>query len=786
MNYSYKSAEHQNEDARIESTSGHSNGNDVQVTASVAPNHQLISQKNLANEMLDEYAPKRANIVPQTIRDQFDVEVISSLDSQVHIGASSQSVICGTEACEESTRTLATGDIIGAKSEKKGQEAMVVKNFHENATATSFETPGVAKCMFDLTVSLLSGTASSDLTKEKHQELAKPPSQFEATEEELPDDVALLPVTYMDSLTASFAPETKAIWAQIFGPRFGDDKNEKEYYQEDNQSITDRTRSSDDSTSALQAKLARERKLDQHIQASQRRHQARIVRAAALKEVAAKRVRVVRGKRFQKQALVPSPFEKVGLSLTQIRLCTKKALGEMCKSFRQLHAAIFEEAEYFKEPLHQGIYITKRELELLFCEVFDFQDLKFSNTNNYKQTIATPLDFEGGEYVEGITMNDHLQASWFLPFRQLSRLRSLIMRITRRHLDEEKLVIVDRNLQEQLTLMPLSAKLQTAIVHLSNCQLEGDQKLNYEVGTFSEAVHELLNCIAVKEATILTENCNNFRSISLVELMAKSKLSSIVCIQRLVFFRYFINNLSTERMRLQIEPMKPIKPPPKQNIRARQKSAKGDSLSTKLTLKSTPEANDSRDDEITLDQREDGELLGISDVLAKSYFNKLQEQTGDQCESQDSKLQQQLEKAITSLRQILYSNQRNIDQKSALDPAIQATYLAAVACHDSVRLLLDNNFVVDAAMRDKLLHFLKASQNVQRTEVIANTDTMASSLNLELERHKHHLHDSSELLPSYPEGSESDEVGSKTDSNTKQLQYPRHILKHHHPGYQHR
>ncbi|POM80855.1 Hypothetical protein PHPALM_1257 [Phytophthora palmivora] len=331
------------------------------------------------------------------------------------------------------------------------------------------------------------------------------------------------------------------------------------------------------------------------------------------------------------------------------------------------------------------------------------------------------------------------------------------MKITKRHLNEEKLAIVNRLLQKQLTLLPLSAKLQNLVLQLSNYQLkeplraptwpEGNRSSN-------EVVQDLLTCIAVNENAV-SADYNNFLHYLPVELVTKTPLSSVVGAQRLVFFRYFIDIIATERMKVQSNsskspPALSDEPPAKRKSQSgkRRKSSKR----TSVGVVATPQ----------------GDVKVVTSILAAhgslpitseaggannetSPENELFEppdHVGDECEKPVSQLQLQLELAINQFRQTLPSF-----DSDTLNPETRATYLAAMACHQSVLLMLENNIDVDSAMSDKLKHFIEALQAIQ-------IKTSAKEIPAELlgaETEDNQLLDPPRFPPPYPESEEGDE-----------------------------
>lgn len=656
----------------------------------------------------------------------------------------------------------------------KEWQANIAENYSEAAVATC-----------PLNASLIRSSDRFPVDSEKHGGQAQVQSssqdQNASIESEAQDDGVLQPeqsfealpakaVGYLESLTASFAPDTKAIWAQIFGPRYGEDKEEEVSVAQDDHSSSHSNKVAITLNNSLQAKRARERKLDEQIQASHQRYRERSLRAAAAKEAAA-RPRGISRNRSLKQASSTCFFNQSGLSLTQLQSCTKKALDETCQLFRHLHATALEEEETcIKAASLQGIYITQRELEHLLGALFHAQDAK---PLTGRQILAYPLDFEGREDLEGVTIQVQLQASWFLPFGQLSQLRRLIMKITKRHLNEEKLVLVDRNLQKQLTLVPFSAKMETLIVQVLKAQ---STTTEWAKGTTSslELVHDLLESVAVKEAASWSDDCTNFELLSPVELVAKTKLSSVVCIQRLVFFRYLIDILTTERTQLSTKSFEPRVPEPPIQPRVKRTSVAGKRKNVRkksFALKGYT----SRDKESALNQAAckalvkniEGGRLDVSPA-AKEQMEP-QEETGDEGANRASLLQQELETAMATLRQRLPAIDLLADQNAAIDPAIRATYLAAKACHDSVRVMLENDLDVDVAMSENLQHFLEALQHIQHSQAHANTEKTARSAPLDHEPSPSRSSRSLEYYPPpYPESRESEEVDSKSEGSTEQ------------------
>ncbi|KAK1931599.1 hypothetical protein P3T76_012928 [Phytophthora citrophthora] len=546
------------------------------------------------------------------------------------------------------------------------------------------------------------------------QQTSAEPQQNINTEEVESVELPPKPSTFFESLTANFTPDTKAMWAQIFGPRY-DDGGEDEILPEVSEPDTESSKTS--SKSSLQAKLIRERKLDEQIQASQRRYQERVKRETATKRMATRREQHKSSRRSQTKIPTISPFERVGLSLTQIRFCMEKALDETCKCFHHLHAAALEESDPDPSLVSRGIYVTQRELEQLLHELLNPQEAQ------RRGTLTGVLDFSN-TLEEKIPMAIQLQASWFLPFGQLPELRTLVMKITKRHLSEDKLAILNRHLQKQITVLPLDRKLQHLVLQLSNYQLKDPLSAPIWLqGKRSpdELAQDLLKSIGL--ASMEAEDVKNFLLFLPVGLVAKTQLPTVMCAQRLVFFRFLIDIVAVERMREEEKPTESL-PPASEERPTRRKSTRR--RSTKRTsVNIIPEADDCNSEE-----KATGSVQAVPESVTEDTEMAFSETVGDECEKPSSQLQQRLEEAIAQLRQRLPAIESDVSQ----DPAIRATYLAAVACHKSVLLMLtnvlldqlENNIDVDI-MADQLQHFIDALQAIEVQKSV-QTVTTASQL----------------------------------------------------------
>ncbi|GMF10847.1 unnamed protein product [Phytophthora lilii] len=624
--------------------------------------------------------------------------------------------------------------------------------------------------------------------------IAEPPEQAEVlTPQQSTEAVPVKPPGFLESLTADFAPDTKAMWAQIFGPRY-EEGDEGEDSHADNQSNLDSSIESVSSRISFKAKLARERKLDEQIQASQRRYRERILRNAAANSTAARKDRTKTPHRTQGQVTVP-PFEQAGLTLTQVRFCTEKALDETCKWFRRLHALALDEAEDLASTPTQGIYVTQGELEHLLRELFDPQETAPSSANNRKGTLAAPLNFAmlgGTELITAIPMNTQLQASWFIPFGQLPELRSLIMKITKRHLNEDKLAIVNRHLQKQLTLLPLSSKLQNLVLQLSNHHLEEpiEVPIRQRLRSPEDLAQDLLGCISVHGATMTPAEPEDYRKFLLfLPVIANERLRS--------------QSKSTESLPAPVlERTAGAAAPKKKSMFGKRKKSfpKGESGSTDAAREcGEPEDAIVNSEEATSVHAAHGSLPSASETCVEEAaesdpFPNPQEQIGDQCEKPESKLQQQLESAIAQLRLSLPTIDFNIDHGAkvgTINPATRATYLAAVACQQSVHVMvgecvgsdqphdltiriliqLENSIDVDAAMSNKLRHFIEALQAIQTH--IADQSSMVHAPSPDVnENSDTPFAGAPQFPPPYPESTVPEENDIASESGTSQSRFP--------------
>lgn len=331
-----------------------------------------------------------------------------------------------------------------------------------------------------------------------------------ATEPEGSDHQSL---GFVASITASFAPQTKSAWTQLFGSRYEDEVESKTSRASSSHQSRDENQSFDgedlsERRVSLKAKLECERRLDQQIQASQQRFKERSLRSSEPPNPSLLTKPQLSPKRHSSAtAPIPlKPFEMAGLSITSVRFCVEKALQATCKCFQQLHALALNEPQIPTFEAEHGVFVSQWELEQVLQELFGAPQLGFTTPSLAGFALANP------QYA-GVPLELLLQITWFVPFDQLTRLRSLVLQITRKHLNEHKLAVLNRHLQKQLLLIPYSTTLQQVLLqfsgHRSRCDEPDEPNDDDEddsviastaaslVHCTSDLVRELLECIAV-------------------------------------------------------------------------------------------------------------------------------------------------------------------------------------------------------------------------------------------------------------------------------------------------
>lgn len=298
------------------------------------------------------------------------------------------------------------------------------------------------------------------------------PAQERATEEtsdnpneEVPaiqtDAKAKIP-SFFSSLGGSFAPEIQSAWSLVFGSQYEDDSAHEGIAEPagGNSSAS----ASANGRESLKARLARERRLDAQIQACQAKGRARSASANTTTPEADQTNQRVRSTAVLRKQNASAPQESAGLSLTRMRLCGENALRSTCLCFQALYTRCMEGDQASQPPavitvsctgtVECGVFVTQYELESLL------QTLSRDACALAQTELKPPM--------QHIPLTTLLQASWFLPFDHFSRLRSLVLQITRKHLNEQKLALLNRQLQRQILLQPLPVRLEQLLLQISD------------------------------------------------------------------------------------------------------------------------------------------------------------------------------------------------------------------------------------------------------------------------------------------------------------------------------
>lgn len=307
--------------------------------------------------------------------------------------------------------------------------------------------------------------------------------------------------TFLSSLTAQFAPETKRAWADVFGVRY--ESEEEAAGSADHSSEVVAT--SRPTSRSLTHSGGEPRKPDPGVdkprdargQANRQHYRDRIrqlTRAASQPSPSTTRpAKATASVWTHSDGDGTSPLERAGLSLTQIRFCQERALAETCRAFEHMHARLVSEDAPAQErkrsdeqqDVQHGVFLTQWELEQALLASQN------SGGGSEEQSTTNPA------YAE-IPIETLLQASWFLPFDELPRLRTLVLQITRRHLNEHRLARLNRFLKKQLLWIPHSSKLQRLVVGLTGGERGGittDGRRIQRLQSDPALIRELVECI---------------------------------------------------------------------------------------------------------------------------------------------------------------------------------------------------------------------------------------------------------------------------------------------------
>ncbi|KAJ0394161.1 hypothetical protein P43SY_003887 [Pythium insidiosum] len=357
--------------------------------------------------------------------------------------------------------------------------------------------------------------------------------------------------SFLSSLTSRFNGDTQSAWSQFFGSRYEDAPLETASEATNGSHTQQQEKATTESAFAgsLRAKLERERKLDLQIQAIRQKCRERATRQQS--RVVADSTAPAAGTRRRRRRLSSSasssqthrvpPLEKAGFSTTAIRVAMENAQRATCDTFRQLHALVQDEPIVLSSDL--GVFVTLWELDTMLHELFG----STAPSEPHDATPALTLALHHADYA-AFPLETLLQVSWFLPLDDFSRLRSCVAHVARKHLSERRLAVLNMALRRQLLLLPHGVQLQQCLVQIMQA-LRSDtslQEANTNDNQRAEAmriptpVENLLKALRVPFCPTdrnAFESTSEFMRLSPFEIAARLRLSSVVCTQRVVFFR---------------------------------------------------------------------------------------------------------------------------------------------------------------------------------------------------------------------------------------------------------
>jgi hypothetical protein len=126
-----------------------------------------------------------------------------------------------------------------------------------------------------------------------------------------------------------------------------------------------------------------------------------------------------------------------------VRFCLENAMRSTVYWLAQLHAIAQEEPEPLRAELELGVFLTQWELDAMLHDLFGQE----------QQQPFGRLKLHNVEY-ESLPLTTLLQVSWFLPLDQFQRQRSLVAQISRKHLCERKLAVLNAALHRHFVLRP--------------------------------------------------------------------------------------------------------------------------------------------------------------------------------------------------------------------------------------------------------------------------------------------------------------------------------------------
>lgn len=570
-------------------------------------------------------------------------------------------------------------------------------------------------------VSVVTLAASEASTKPKNESPAQEQTIETWDNSEGPaiqKDRAARAPSFFSSLRGTFAPEIQSAWSLVFGSRFEDDSAHAD--------STDSAGSADGNPSAsvpangresLKARLARERRLDAQIQACQAKGRARTASATTKPEVDQSNQRARVSSALRKQH-APAPPKHVGLSLTRMRFCVERALRSTCVCFQDLYTRCMESDDQANQPPAASVIAGAVECGV-FVTQFELERLLQSLSRDSCAVVHTELEHQ----TQQIPLTTLLQASWFLPFDHFSRLRSLVLQITRKHLNEQKLALLNRQLQRQILLQPLPVRLQQLLLQMSDPNAD-PTPAHFPLRPLLEAIAvsvdpavvnfipqlEFMELAPVSDLSIVASEAVSCSRWPQNELTQRLRISSVLTLQRVVFFRFLLAAMTTEQRRRTTYKPHTQHVKPKVDLRATQMRLKARRSTRKRRLK--PPATSAPDDRSDSEKHDSvdlsstvysvvvtrGSLSPDNSVQKSKQRAEAPETDEDPREQQIRSLLLQLAAALGKMRSMNpWIEETNLAaQNLPLAPAIKATYVAASAFQQSIALMVNRTGDLDA------------------------------------------------------------------------------------------
>ncbi|TMW57575.1 hypothetical protein Poli38472_003500 [Pythium oligandrum] len=332
-------------------------------------------------------------------------------------------------------------------------------------------------------------------------------------------------------------PDPERLWAQLFGSRYEND--------DDIQSQTHANKHESSSpippANRLSLKLKLDRRLDEQIQSMRTKYRERVMLEHDPNASSPPRSTRRRRSPRAQSALEIKPFKRAGLSSTTVRFCLERALQKTCQCVQTLHAIAQGEPTPSKYDVEHGVLVTQWELDVILQRLFAKGAVDDPDARKTALLLLDNPDYR-------FPLHTLLQVSWFLPFEQFGRLRSLIAQVSRKHLCEKKLAIVNSTLRYQLLLLPHSSQLQSLVLKVVESIKATPSATR---STQESALDPLINAflygfrVPRHEPHALEKmNIVEFMQLSPSDLAARFALTSVLVVQRVVFARFLVEEIA--------------------------------------------------------------------------------------------------------------------------------------------------------------------------------------------------------------------------------------------------